>query len=141
MWLADSLKEASSDTRVRHIFVLSHEGVTSYKSARRGFFGLKLFTGVMGRRHVTALIASHDHHYVRGETYAGFPFFVTGGGGAPLYDVANLNPYAPLIGKKEFGLKTYHILVMDVDGDAVTFTAVDVNGTVIDKTTIRKEKR
>ncbi len=141
MWLLHTLKEASRDPRVRHIFVLSHEGVLDYSNSRRGFFGLKLFTGVMGRRGVTALITSHDHHYVRGNTYSGVPFIITGGGGAPLYDIENYNPFAILTGRKVFALKTYHMLLMDVRGDVVTFTAIEENGKVIDRTTIRKSKR
>jgi hypothetical protein len=141
MWLWDTLKSASRDPKTRHVFVLSHEGISSYKGRRTGFFGLRLFCGVMGRNGVTALIASHDHYYVRGETYSGFPFFATGGGGAPLYDVNRRNILAALAGRLIFGKKTYNVLFMDVRGDVVTFRAVDENGRLIDETRIDNGKK
>ncbi len=141
MWLWDTVRSASREPEMRHLFVLSHEGVSSYKGKRTGFLGLRLFSGVMGRNGVTALIASHDHYYVRGETYSGVPFFATGGGGAPLYDVNRHNALAALTGRLVFGKKTYNVLLMDVRGDVVTFRAIDEEGHVIDETRIDDGKK
>ncbi len=138
--LARRLKDASTRTNTRHIFVLSHEGVTSYWRFRRGYSGLKPFTGIMGRYGVTAIISGHDHQYIRGKTYSGVPFFVTGGGGSSLYDINEYNPYAVLIGKKQFGEKIHHFLIMDVNGNTCTFSAVDEEGTVFDRAVIKDGK-
>ena len=138
--LVRTLKDASTREEARHIFLLSHEGVTSYWRLRRGYSGLRPFTGIMARYGVTAIISGHDHHYTRGTTYSGVPFFITGGGGSSLYDINEYNPYAAMTGKKEFGTKVHHFLVMDVDGDRCTFSAVDPSGAVIDTRVLMKRK-
>jgi hypothetical protein len=135
-WLWKTLKEASCDPKIRHTFVLSHVGVTSYVENRMGFLSLKLFTGVMARRNVTALITAHDHFYARGQTYSGLPFFITGGGGAPRHEVNRHNIWAALIGRMAFGKNTYNFLIMNVRNDAVTLTAVDDAGRMVDKAQI-----
>jgi hypothetical protein len=135
------LRDASTNGRARHIFVLTHEGVISYWRLRRGYSGLRPFTRVMAKYGVTAVISGHDHHYVRGTTYSGLPFFITGGGGSSLYDINEYNPYAAITGTKEKGIKTHHLLIMDVDGDTCTFSAVSPAGEVIDTKTIVIKKR
>lgn len=140
MKLRRLLREAAKDPGIRHIFVIPHEGVISHWRLRRGYSGLKPFTGVMGRNRVTAIISGHDHHYARGITYSGLPFFITGGGGSSLYEINRYNFYAVLMGKTAVTRVTHHFLIMDVDGPTCTFSAVQPDGTVFDTAVINKRK-
>jgi hypothetical protein len=132
------LKDAAKRPDIRHIFILSHEGVISHWRFRRGYSGLKPFTGIMGRYGVTAIISGHDHHYARGITYSGVPFFITGGGGSPLYEINRYNFYAALMGRTAVKRVTHHFLIMDVDGQTCAFSAVLPDGTVFDTAVIKK---
>lgn len=56
----------------------------------------------------------------------------TGGGGAPLYDV-NSNSSNVITTKK-----AYHYGKVEIDGNVLTFTAVEPDGTVADTFTLHK---
>lgn len=137
-WFKGVLRGAKDVPIPRHIFVLSHEGVISFKGNRRGYAGLKPYLGLMGSAGVSILFSGHDHHYVKGRTYAGPYFFVSGGGGGALYDINEKNPFAAFVGVMESGEKTHHFLVMDVTDDECVIWAIDNEGGVIDGTVIKK---
>jgi len=100
------------------------------------------------RNAVDLTLNGHDHYYFRtdpiGPVHAltgvvrlpeggryGAVHIVTGGGGAPLYPVAE-PPYSA------FGLSVYHIVVLDFDGPAVSGRTIDIDGNVIDSFTLER---
>ena len=140
-WLINLLKGLEKRKDIRHIFVFSHLGPVSYKELRRGFIGLKPLLPLMGRAGVSAIFSGHDHHYVRGRIHWGFPFFISGGGGGKLYSVNLWNPYAWLVGKREFWKETHQFMIIDVADDHCSVKALDENGTVIDEVGLSPRKR
>jgi hypothetical protein len=74
----------------------------------------------------------HDHIYER-SLRNGIWYIVTGGGGAPLYDVnQNPNPY------QVYAEKTLHFCKLLIDGEQVTFEMIRADGTVGDSIVITK---
>jgi hypothetical protein len=132
-WLIRTLRELARRTDIRHVFVFTHLGPASYKGLRRGFIGLKPLLPLMGGAGVSAVFSGHDHHYLRGKTHWGFPFFISGGGGAKLYPISWFNPYAWVVGKREVQAVTHQFLILDVAEEGATVRAVDTKGTTIDE--------
>jgi hypothetical protein len=135
-WLIRTLRELKRRRDARHIFVFTHLGPVSYKALRRGFIGLKPLLPLMGRAGVSAIFSGHDHHYLRGRTHWGVPFFISGGGGGKLYPVSRRSPYAWLVGKKEVEAVTHQFLVLDVADGRCTVRSIDKGGSVIDEVTL-----
>ena len=83
-WMERELIAARQDPRVRHIFVVMHHPPFSI-SLHGGNRDLReRWTPLFERYDVTAVFSGHDHVYSRAE-HNGIRYFVTGGGGAPLY--------------------------------------------------------
>jgi hypothetical protein len=77
-------------------------------------------------RGVTAAFFGHDHnyqHYLKN----GIHYFVSGGGGAPLYDVD-----VPPVGITQKVEKTENFLVVRVDGKSLHIEAKRPDGSLID---------
>lgn len=70
-----------------------------------------------------AVFCGHDHLYYR-TTRDGVTYFVTGGGGAPLYHPDNAKIAIP----GDVYASVHHLIRCDVDGSRVTFTALCVDG-------------
>lgn len=132
------LCDASERPDIGNIFLLVHDGVISHWIYRRGNFSLKPLLRIMGKYGVTAMISGHDHYFARGVTYSGVPFFITGGGGSTIRQINKYNFYGVLAGRTDFVRSTHHFLVMDVDGQTCTFSAVLPDGTVFDTVVIKK---
>ena len=131
IWFVSTLLNAANNPNIGRIFIFSHEGVIGFKGNRRGYSLLKLFLGVMDFAGVSALFSGHNHHFATGKTYNGIDFFVSGGGGGPLYDLNPDNFFAKFVGKMESSYKGYHFLVMDVSDDGFIIRVVDDKGAVI----------
>ncbi|MBN1571741.1 MAG: metallophosphoesterase [Deltaproteobacteria bacterium] len=140
IWFADTLMKAAQDAGRGRIYVLSHEGVVSFKGNRKGCFLLKHFLGIMSYAGVSALISGHDHHFVAGRTHNGIDFFVTGGGGGALYDINPENFYAKFVGVMEESYKGYHFLVMDVSDKGFTVTVVNQKGEEIYRKEVKEPR-
>ena len=74
----------------------------------------------------TAVFCGHDHLYYR-TTRDGVTYFVTGGGGAPLYDPVH---HGIAIAGDVY-CTTHHVIKCDVAGRKVTFTAISLDGSDI----------
>ena len=132
-WLRQQLRSA----RNRYTLVaLHHQPITS------GPHGALLKDGTPkewpldeGRRFLVPLfemydvdlvLGGHDHLYER-STKDGVTYIVTGGGGAPLDKIDSVpNPY------QQVAVSTHHYVGLDIDAQAITLTAIDRNGAVID---------
>ncbi len=132
-WLIGHLWSLAGRTDIRHVFIFSHLGPVSFKEHRRGFAGLKPLLPLMGMAGVSAIFSGHDHHYLRGTTHWGFPFFVSGGGGGKLYPVSRTSPFAWMVGRKEFEASSHQFLVLEIDDGESTVRAVDGSGLSIDR--------
>ena len=75
---------------------------------------------------VDLVLNGHDHLYER--SYKdGVYYVVSGGGGAPLYRVNSVeNPY------QQVAVSTNHYVTLDVESAAITLTAIDADGQIID---------
>ena len=89
-WMKADLDAARA--RRQTIFISLHHGAVSHAVGPDAHGGSQLILNEvipeLAARHVTAAFAGHDHIYERGCTF-GVDYFVAGGGGAPLYPVAD----------------------------------------------------
>jgi acid phosphatase type 7 len=79
---------------------------------------------------VDIVFNGHDHDYER-SVVGDITYVVTGGGGAPLYDVGH-NPWTV------YSEKTYHYCLLTVNSSLLTFEAIKPDGTVFDSFMIPK---
>jgi len=82
------------------------------------------------RFNVDIVFNGHDHSYERGEVN-NVNYIVTGGGGAPLYDVGS-NWWTI------YSEKTYHYCTVTANQSQLKFQAIKPNGTIFDSFTINK---
>jgi acid phosphatase type 7 len=81
---------------------------------------------------VQLVVNGHDHNYQH-HVANGIHYVVSGGGGAPLYDV---NPDTPFVKKAK---KTHHHCELSVDGPKMSVRAVEPDGSVIEAFDIRAD--
>jgi hypothetical protein len=79
---------------------------------------------------VDIVFNGHDHDYERSDVN-GITYVVTGGGGAPLYDVGH-SPWTM------YSEKTYHYCLLTANSSLLTFEAIKPDGTVFDSFLIPK---
>lgn len=121
-WLQNELESARDHEGVRFVVVLLHHGPIS--SGRHGDHRRLRPLGVVDwlrAAKVDLVISGHDHMYERG-TEDGLKYIVTGGGGAPLYDVNRHHP-----AQQAFAIQ-HHFLRLDFEGDAMRLTTIDDEG-------------
>ncbi|MBP6631371.1 MAG: metallophosphoesterase [Kofleriaceae bacterium] len=129
-WLESELIAARQDARVRHIFVVMHHPPFSI-SLHGGQRDLReRWTPLFEQYQVTAVFSGHDHVYSRAE-HNGIRYFVTGGGGAPLYPRSQR---ATALDKKAVVTfeRVLHYLRVHLHGDQVEVSAIRVDGTAIE---------
>ena len=122
-WLRDDLKK----NRKPLVFVFMHHPLYTAVE-RRTESAAKLaakFESVLVEGRVAAAFYGHDHNYQH-HIAKGIHHIVTGGGGAPLYDVKPI----PEITVKT--LKTENYVRVRVEGTKAKLEAIDLQGTVLD---------
>jgi predicted phosphodiesterase len=131
-WIERELIAARQDPSVRHIFAVMHHPPYSI-SVHGGSRDLReRWTPLFEKYQVSAVFSGHDHVYERAE-HNGIRYFVSGGGGAPLYPRRpNPNPI-DLEAVKHFE-RAFHFLRVTATGDRLEVTAVRSDGTVIETT-------
>jgi len=131
-WLERELIAARQDPAVRHVFVVMHHPPYSI-SVHGGSLDLReRWTPLFEKYQVSAVFSGHDHVYERAE-HNGIRYFVSGGGGAPLYPRRpNASP-VDLEAVKKFE-RVFHFLRVTVTGARVEVTGVRTDGTVIETT-------
>jgi predicted phosphodiesterase len=127
-WMEDDLKAAKN---ARHIFVFLHEAPYSVGPHGDTIGIQKAWCPLFRQYRVAAVFCGHDHLYYR-TIRDGIPYVVTGGGGAPLYDITNRQNGIP----GDVAEKTNNIVVCDVDGFKVTFRALRSDGSTLDEFTL-----
>ncbi|MCU1232333.1 MAG: metallophosphoesterase [Candidatus Solibacter sp.] len=124
-WLEEDLAAAQkSDFR----FVVAHHAPFTAVERRQGDNPqMTALTGTFEKYHVTAGLFGHDHnyqHYLKN----GVHYVVSGGGGAPLYDV---NKPDPAITQKV--VKIENFVSVSVDGKTAKARAISIEGKVLDE--------
>jgi len=84
-WLREDL-DAARARGARAIFAATHDGPYSRGIHRGNRVAQERYVPVLVDHGVAMLFSGHDHLYQRGEV-GGLRYFVSGGGGAPLYSV------------------------------------------------------
>jgi len=127
-WLeADLAAAEKSDFR----FVFAHHPpMTAVKRRQGDNKHMAALESIFEKHHVTAALFGHDHnfqHYFKNNIH----YYVTGGGGAPLYDVD-----APPPGITKKVESTENFVTVKVDGKKLQIEARKPNGEVIDTTQV-----
>jgi hypothetical protein len=129
-WLEADL---AASQKAENRFIFGHHPPMTAVASRQGdnpqMMALEL---VFQRYKVSAAFFGHDHnyqHYLK----KGIHYFVTGGGGAPLYDVD-----VPPVGITQKVESTENFVVVKVDGGKVHIEGKRPNGTVIDSVDLGK---
>jgi len=128
-WLVSDLKAFKG--KAQHIFVFFHVPPYSIGSHGMNPEVQEKLCPLFDEYGVRIVFCGHDHNYYR-TTRKGIAYVVTGGGGAPLYDV---NPDRGAIAGDKFE-KVNHYCTVDVKGADVTVQAVRADGTLIEKFTV-----
>jgi predicted phosphodiesterase len=131
-WLERELIAARQDPAVRHIFAVMHHPPFSI-SLHGGARDLReRWTPLFERYQVSAVFSGHDHVYSRAE-HNGIRYFVSGGGGAPLYPRGPNPSPVDVAAVKKFE-RVFHFLRVAVAGARVEVAGVRVDGSVIETT-------
>ena len=129
-WLEKELARAAADPAVAHRFIVMHHPPYS-TSIHGGQPELReMWTPIFERYGVDAVFSGHDHVYERSEKN-GIRFFVSGGGGAPLYP-RDPRAHAEDVAASRFFERTLNYLRVHVVGGFVEVAAVRQDGTLIE---------
>jgi acid phosphatase type 7 len=130
-WLERELIATRQDPEIRHIFVVMHHPPFSV-SLHGGARDLRdRWTPLFEQYKVSAVFSGHDHVYTRAEN-EGVRYFVSGGGGAPLYPKRPRDPI-DIAAVKRFE-RVFHFLRVNVTGPRIEITAIRSDGTTIETT-------
>ncbi len=128
-WLRADL--AAARARGQIVFAAMHQGPYAHPAPGAGHGGspevAQKVAPLLVENGVAASFAGHDHFYERGRL-DGLDYFVVGGGGAPMYDVASPAPPGVAVLKKSLSY-----VVIEIDGRRVTGYARDPTGVFIDR--------
>ncbi len=132
-WIERELIAARQDPAIRHVFCVMHHPPFSI-SLHGGNRDLReRWTPLFEKYNVTAVFSGHDHVYERAE-HNGIHYFVSGGGGAPLYARRPRPEALDAQAVKKYE-RVYHYLRVSLTGNRIEITGVRVDGTVIETTT------
>ncbi len=131
-WIERELIAARQDRSIRHIFVVMHHPPFSI-SLHGGATDLRdRWTPLFEQYDVSAVFSGHDHVYSRAE-HNNLHYFVSGGGGAPLYPKRPKSHPTDVAAVKKFE-RVLHYLRVTVTGSRLEVTAIRADGTIIETT-------
>jgi predicted phosphodiesterase len=131
-WLERELIAARQDPAIRHVFAVMHHPPFSV-SLHGGNRDLReRWTPLFEQYQVTAVFSGHDHVYSRAE-HNGLHYFISGGGGAPLYPRRPKSNPIDVEAVKKFE-RVFHYLRVTVSGNRIEVTGVRADGTTIETT-------
>lgn len=123
-WLIGELQKAQKTAL--NTFVMFHESAYSVGPHGPTPDAQRYLQPLFARYHPRAVFCGHDHLYYR-TNRDGVPYFVTGGGGAPLYTPDNKQLAIP----GDVYASVHHVIRCDVDGARVTFTTLCLDGSAV----------
>jgi acid phosphatase type 7 len=124
-WLEEDL--ASHQGAVYRFVVAHHPPFTAVQRREGDNPHMTALVPMFEQYHVTAALFGHDHnyqHYLKN----GIHYIISGGGGAPLYDV-NTPPKEIL--QKVVSIENF--VTVDVDGKTAHVKAISIDGTTLDE--------
>lgn len=130
-WVERTLHASRADTALRHTFVFVHQppfAVGAYCGSERL---ARRLVPLLQRHAVRALFAGHEHAYQHLER-DGMRYFISGGGGAPLYQRSQACNFEDDMALRLFRAE-HHYLRVEVDGDTVTLLAIGSHGNLIER--------
>jgi hypothetical protein len=125
-WL---LYELQIDRQPFTIVIFHHPPYSSGTEHGNSSWFQRFWVPVFEHFQVNIVFNGHDHDYER-SIVNGVTYIVTGGGGAPLYDVGH-SPWTI------YSEKTYHYCLLTVNSSTLTFEAKKPDGVVFDSFTLR----
>ena len=129
-WIEEQLQAARLDPDIVHIFVSMHHPPYSV-SLHGGQSELReAWTPLFEKYRVAAVFSGHDHVYSRAERN-GVRYFVSGGGGAPLYP-RKKRPADIDVRANRYFERVNHFVKVHVFGEMIEVTAVRADGTIIE---------
>jgi predicted phosphodiesterase len=124
-WLEEDL---AANQKADYRFVVAHHPPFTAVERRQGDNPhMTALTSMFEKYHVTAGLFGHDHnyqHYLKN----GVHYVVSGGGGAPLYDVKKPDP---AITQKVASIENF--VSVSVNGKTAKAQAIDIDGKVLDE--------
>ncbi len=129
-WLENELSEARADEAARHIFVATHHAPLSVGLGGGDERVRNAWMPLFEEFEVDAVFSGHDHAYARAES-GGVRYFVTGGGGAPLYSRSS-DPDEKSAETTAHFESVHHYLRVDVAAGLAQVTARRLDGTLIE---------
>jgi hypothetical protein len=131
-WLEDDLRGAQK-ADFRFLFA-HHPPMTAVKRRQGDNPHMTALEPMFEKYRLTAGFFGHDHNYQH-YLQNGVHYFVTGGGGAPLYDVDT-----PPAGITRKVVSTENFMVVQVDGLTARFEARTPDGQILEDTELISEK-
>lgn len=124
-WLISDLESVQNDPSIKWIMVFYHR--PPYSSGSHGSYTnvREAFSPLFEQYGVNFSFCGHEHDYERTIPIGGVVYFVTGGGGAPLYGVGTSYFTA-------YSQSIHHFLLIHVDWDTLTIWAIDSSGVPFD---------
>ncbi len=135
---AEWLDHDLSASKAKWKFVYYH--YPTYNAGGHGSaWGRGVMTPIFRKHHVDVVFTGHSHLYERTKPIkSGYPdnpwpvlYVVTGGGGAPLYELKEADYLAKSV-------KAWHAMVVDLDGDRLACRVISNQGEEIDSFTLDK---
>jgi predicted phosphodiesterase len=137
-WLDGELQAAAARPEIRHVFVVMHHGPYA-TGPHGGNPGVRAaWAPLFSAYGVDAVFSGHDHLYERLEQ-DGVRYFVSGGGGGPLYE-RQAAPAWEDARASLFSESVHHFLRVEVSGDTVESSAWRADGSLIESVRWRVEK-
>ncbi len=123
-WLAQRLSAAATD-HARHVFVVVHQPPFSVGGHCGAAVRQADWVALFERFSVRAVFAGHNHAYERLERN-GVRYFVSGGGGAELYDEQSGCAPFDIAARRTYRAE-HHYLRVDIRGDDVEVAAMPID--------------
>ena len=128
-WLKKDIAEAATNPDIDHILVFVHAGPYTSRQDRTGNLHMRNLMDFFNQNGVTAIISGHDHYYERGTSGNGIPYIISGGGGAPLYEIESPNIAPHEVHKN---LMDYHYLYITSAGKYLNIESRRLGGEIFD---------
>ncbi len=133
-WLDGELTKADAEPNLVWRVVVLHQGVWSSgphgNNPRLAEAGI---VDVFRSHHIDMILSGHDHIYERGESN-GIKYVVSGGGGAPLYEIGKKLPTTKKVES------TFHFIETKVDGDKIAMTVRRSDGSLLENCGFQKNQ-
>ncbi len=131
IWLISDLSGARADPDIHWIVVWLHRPPFSTGEHGDNEDVRDAFVDVFKRFGVNFVFCGHDHDYERTLPVGGTYYVVTGGGGAPLYDVG-------VGANTAFSLRTLEYCLVEVDSFRMTLVVKNPAGEVVDSVSVNR---